>query len=94
MKRISILAALSLLFVASCSNQGTDADSGSKTNDGSGINTTDTSLKGKGGTIMPGSGSGNNASGTSNAGVNGTDTAAIGTNHSIGRDSASKKNKY
>lgn len=94
MKPINVLAIVSLLFFASCNEKGRDTRNGSKTNNSPGSSATDTSVKGHGGTVMPGSGSGNNASGTSNAGINGTDTAAVGTNHSIGRDSPSKNNKH
>lgn len=93
MKHISTIAILTLMLFASCSNQGKDNNSMSKSPDSTTVSGTDTSVKADG-IITPGSGTGNNASGTSNAGINGTDTAAVGTNHSIGRDTTSKNKKY
>lgn len=93
MKHINIIAAVILLFFASCSNQGKNNSGETKPKDSTAVSGTDTSVKADG-IITPGSGTGNNASGTSNAGVNGTDTAAIGTNHSVGRDSTGKNKKH
>lgn len=93
MKHLSTIAILTLLFFASCSNQGKDNSGQSKSIDSGAVSRTDTSVKADG-IITPGSGTGNNASGTSNAGINGTDTAAVGTNHSIGRDTTGKYKKH
>ena len=93
MKHINTIAILTLLFFASCSNQGKNNSGESKSIDSAAVKGMDTSVKVEG-IITPGSGTGNNASGTSNAGINGTDTAAVGTNHSIGRDTTDKYKKH
>lgn len=94
MKRNSIMAISALLFFAACNNESKDSTTDQKAMDSAAMNVTDTMNKGTG-TSLPGAGnSGNTASGTSNAGINGKDTAAIGTNHSIGRDSVVKNKKH
>ena len=94
MKLNSIIAIAAILFFAACSNQGTTKEPSST--DSTAKISTDTSVSGvttPPASGNPASGSGNNASGTSNAGVNGRDTAAVGTNHAIGKDTVVKHKK-